>query len=230
VLDRLVSLFRDYEHNPKMTVKGVEIDKLIKDSDDYLKRLEGLREDIEKKSNEKTIEQAHMDIFRLLEAIIGKKPQKTLVEEFDKLVKEGKFTHQHSRILKDVVGAKAEFKKKKMKPHEIDKVRKNGSILISELLEYSQRAELMALEKSRMRVRYKDKGQIKVAEILHTNGASFLFLGSEVKKLTNKIEASTMQEVSAHIESQKGQKSLEINPKIFDLVKKELGDFEILLK
>jgi len=82
VLARLVKLFRDYEHDPKMTVRGAEIDKLIKDSDVYLKRLQGLRKQIEKRAHEKTIEQVYGDIFDLLRAIIKKKGQANLVSGF----------------------------------------------------------------------------------------------------------------------------------------------------
>ncbi len=232
VLKKLVKMFRDYEHNPKITVKGSEIDKLTKDSDAYLKRLEKLREEIEKKAHEKTIEQLYEDIFKLLEAIIRKKTQSTLVKEFENLVKEGKFTQHHSRILKDVVKAEKDFKQEKLKSHEVDKVRKNASILISELMEYSQRAELMKLEKSRMRIKHKDKGKSEIAEVLHTNDASFLFAENKVKKITNKVEDSDMNEVSKHVEAQKTSGKtgeVQVNPRVFELIEKELGDFEIIL-
>ena len=79
VLSKLVKLFRDYEHDPKMNIKGAEIDKLIKDSDVYIKRLQGLRKQIEKRAHERTIEQVYSEIFNLLEAVIKKKGQANLV-------------------------------------------------------------------------------------------------------------------------------------------------------
>jgi len=229
ILARLVKLFRDYEHDPKMTVKGAEIDKMIKNSDVYLKRLETLRKDIEKKANERTIEQINKDIFDLLGAIVGKKAQTAQISEFENLVKEGKFTQQHLRILRDVISAKVQFKKGKLDAHKTNDARKNASILIDELLNFSQRAELMSMEKSRMRLRYKEKGKDLIAEILHTNDASFLFSENRIKKITNKIEDSNMTEVGKHVEEQKSAKALNVNPKVFDLIKKELGEFEIVL-
>ena len=68
-----------------------------------------------------------------------------------------------------------------------------------------------------------------IAEILHTNDASFLFLEKGIKKITNKIEDSNAEEVSKHIKEQKSARGLSVNPKVFDLVKEELGDFEIIL-
>jgi len=230
VLARLVKLFRDYEHDPKMTVKGAEIDKLIKDSDVYIKRLETLRKQIEKKSHEVLVEQISTDVFELIGSILGKKSQVLLVTGFENLVKFGKFTQQHLRILKDVVKAKEDLKKGKLTPQKVDDVRKNASILINVLIEYTQRAELANLEKSRMRVVHKHDGKNVVAEILHTNDASFLFMqGNVIKKITNKVENSNMEEVSKHVEQQKTQKDLNINPRLFDLIKKEIGDFEIVL-
>ena len=229
VLAKLVNLFRDYEHDPKMTIKGAEIDKLIKDSDVYIKRLQGLRKQIEKRAHEKTIEQVYSEIFNLLEAVIKKKGQANLVSEFEELVKQGKLTQKHSRILGEIIKAKADFKKGKLNSHKVDEARKNANILINELMDYSQRTELMSMEKSRMRIRYKLNGKNIIAEILHTNDASFLFLEKGIKKITNKIEDSDMDEVSKHIKEQKSARGLSVNPRVFDFVKEELGDFEIIL-
>ena len=229
VLEKLVKMFKEYEHNPKMKVRGSEIDGFTKDSDVYIKRLEELRKDIEKRSQERIIGQISKDIFDLLGAIVGKKSQTMMISEFDKLVKKGKFTHQHLRILKDTIKAKTEFKKERMSIHKVDALRKDAAILINELIDYAQRSDLISLEKGRMRLRYKKEGKELLAELLHCNGASFLFIGGGVKKITEKIENSSTKEVSNAIEQQKSKKDLAINPKIFDLLRKELGEFEVIL-
>jgi len=99
-------------------------------------------------------------------------------------------------------------------------------MLINALIEYSQRKDLISLERGRMMLKY-DKDQI--AELVNAGGHSFLIQGRFIKKLADKIEISTMDEVARAIESQKGRKNVEMNPKVFELVKKELGDFEIIL-
>jgi len=229
ILEKIVRIYKDFEHEKIKEIKGAEIDKLIQETDDYLKRLKELRKQIEKRSQEKTIEQIHKDIFGLLEAILGKKSQATTVSEFEGLVKKGKFTQQHLRILRDVIKAKTEFKKGKLNAHKVDEARKNASILINDLIDYSQRSDLVTLEKGRMRLRYKKNGKDMTAELLHCNGISFLFRGEDVKKITDKIENSSMKEVSACIEQQKSKKGLKVHPRVFDLVKNEIGDFEIVL-
>jgi len=229
ILEKIVGIYKDFEHEKIKEIKGAELDKLISDTNDYLKRLKELRKQIEKRSQEKTIEQIHKDIFNLLEAILGKKSQVASVSEFEKFVKKGKFTQQHLRILKEVIKAKTEFKRGKLNAHKVDEIRKNASILISELIDYSQRSDLVALEKGRMRLRYKKAGKDMTAELLHCNRVSFLFAEGNVKKITNKTENSSKKEVSEYVEQQKSKKGLEVDPRVFELVKKELGEFEIVL-
>jgi predicted nucleotidyltransferase/uncharacterized protein (UPF0332 family) len=148
ILERIVKIYKDYEHEKIKEIKGVEIDKLIKDTEDYLKRLKELREQIEKRTQEKTIEQIHKDVFDLLKIIIGNKPQAVLVEEFERIfVKKGKFAPQSLRILKNVISAKAEFKKGKLDTHKVDEARKNAGILINDLIEYNQRCEMASNNK-----------------------------------------------------------------------------------
>lgn len=226
----VIKYYKGYEHEKIKEVSGAEIDKLLKNTEDYLKRLKELREEIEKRAQEKTIEQIYHDVFSLLEATFGKMSQSAIIAEFeDKFVKKGKFTQQHLRILKNILSARTEFKKGKSNPHKVDAARKEASILINDLIEYSQRCDLLPLEKGKMRLRYKKKGEDKIAELLTCNGQSFLFEGNTIKKLTDKIHDSNTKEVNDAVETQKAKKNVEINPKVFELLKKELGNFEIIL-
>ncbi len=131
ILGKIVGLYKDYEHEKLKEIKGAEIDKLIKDTEDYIKRLKELKVQIEKRSQEKTIEQIYNDVFDLLKTILGKKSQEKTIEDFkNKLVKTGKFPQQSLRVLENVVNAKKEFKKGKSNSHKIDEARKNSMILI----------------------------------------------------------------------------------------------------
>ena len=229
ILENIVNIYKDFEHEKLKEITGAQLDKLFKDMEDYLKRLKELRNQIEKRTQEKTIGQIYHDVFDLLDAIFGKKSQAAIISEFEEFVKKGKFTQQHLRILRDIVKAKAEFKKGQMNIHKVDEVRKNATLLINDLIDYSQRSDLIALEKGRMRLKYKRAGKEMTAELLHCNGVSFLFAEGTIKKLTDKVENSNTKEVSECMEQQKSKKGFEISPRVFELVKKELGDFEIIL-
>ncbi len=143
ILVKAVKLFKEYEHDTKFKISGKKIDELVKETDVYLKSLKELRKQIEKRAQEKTIEQIYEDVFGLLKATIGKKAQAVLISEFEKnFVKKGKFTAQHLRILNDLVKARTDFKKGKLNSHKVEEARKNTSILINDLIDYNQRCEL----------------------------------------------------------------------------------------
>jgi len=141
----MIKYYKGYEHDKVKEVSGAEIDKLLKNMQDYLKRLEELREQIEKRSQEKTIDKIYEDIIELLKAMFGKKTQGVLVEDFEKLVKKGQFTVQHLKILKDVISVnKLKKGKGKTNLHKVNEARKDAQILINDLIEYNQRCELVS--------------------------------------------------------------------------------------
>jgi uncharacterized protein (UPF0332 family) len=143
ILEKTVKMFKKYEDNPKFKISGKEIDELVKKSEEYMKRLKDLREQIEKRAQENTIEQIYKDVFDLLKTIVGKKSQEKIIQEFGKeFVKKGKFTQQDLRVLNNIVSARKEFKKGKSSSHKIDMARRDAMILINDLIEYNQRKDL----------------------------------------------------------------------------------------
>jgi uncharacterized protein (UPF0332 family)/predicted nucleotidyltransferase len=225
-LDKVVNTWRDYEHEKIKEIKGSEIDKLLKDTEEFLKRLKELRKQIEAKTQEKTIEQIYEDAFKLLKSIIGNKSQVKLIEEFEKdYVKKAKFSPQDLRILKNIVAARNEFKKGKSDSHKIDRARKDAEILINNLVEFSQRKDLITLERGKMILKFKEG----IAEVLNCDGNSFFFKDNKVYKITDKVENSDMNEVSKCMANQKGEKEIHINPRIFSVIEKKFGNFEVLI-
>jgi predicted nucleotidyltransferase/uncharacterized protein (UPF0332 family) len=148
-LEKVVEIWRDYEHEKIKEISGVEVDKLVKDTEDYIKRLKELREQIEKRAQEKTMEEIYKDVFNLLKAMFGNKSQTAIIDEFEiQLVKKAKFAPHHLRILKDIVHAREEFKKGKSDSHKVDTARRNASILINDIIEYNQRCEFAMKKES----------------------------------------------------------------------------------
>ena len=129
------------------------------------------------------------------------------------------------RILKGVISAKDDFKKKKLTAHKVDDVRKEAGILINDLIEFSQRCDLISLEKGKMRLKFKDG----TGELLISGGKNFLFKNNKLFKITDKMENSDMNDVSESVENQKKKKEVEFNSGIFGIIKKEFGDFDIVL-
>ena len=128
-----------------------------------------------------------------------------------------------------MIAAKVEFKKGKSNTHKVESARKNATMLINDLTDYAQRRDLVALERNRIRLKYKESGKNSVAELLICNGQNFLFKKNTIQKITDKIQNSNMREVSGALEQKKEAKEIEISPKVFELLKKELGEFQIVL-
>jgi len=63
ILVKAVKLFKEYEHDTKFKISGKDIDGLVKETDAYLKVLKELRKRIEKRYQEKTIEQIYEDVL-----------------------------------------------------------------------------------------------------------------------------------------------------------------------
>jgi len=222
----VIKYYKGYEHGKVKKVSGKEVDKLIRDMEDYIKRMKELREQIDKRAQEKTIEQIYSDVFELLKSTLGKKSQQQTVQDFEKeFVKKGKMSQQHLRALKNIITARSDFKKGKLTAHKVDEARKEAGILINDLIDFSQRRDLISMEKGKMKLRFKEGA----FELLNSDGNSFLFRNNSVFKITDKLENSNMEEVSKAVENQKKKKEVEVNSKIFDVLKKELGEFEVLI-
>ena len=226
-LEKVIATWRDYEHEKIKEISGKEIDKLLTETEDFLKRLKELRKQIDKISQEKTIERIYSDLMSLLKAMLGNKSQALLIEGFEKqYVKKGKFTPQHLRILKEVFTARTDFKKGKMDLHKVDRARKDADLLINDLTEYSQRCELATIERGKMKLKFKDK----VIDLFNCDGRTFFFSNGEVKEISDgKILDSKMDEVEKAMTKQRGKETVEIDSKIFEVLKKQFGNFELII-
>ncbi len=226
-----IKYYKGYEHEKVKEVSGKDVDRLLKNAKEYIKRLKELREQIEKRAQEKTIEQIYEDVFSLLKGMLKEKSEKKVIEKFDReLVKKGKFPKRYLEILKDITKAKSSFKKGKLAKHEVENARKNASVLINSLIEYSQRCELVSLEKGRMTIKYKEKDKEKKAGLILTDKQTFLIEeGGKISKITTKIIKSNKQEFDKALSEQKKDKlKIELNSRIFEILKKKFGNFEII--
>ena len=222
----VIKYYKGYEHEKIKEVSGKDVDRLLNNLEDYLKRLKELREDIEKEMQKKTFDDIYENVFKLMKAMFGGKTEHELIREYEEeIINKGKGNPRFLHTLNQLIAIKKEFKNKKIPgKYEFENLRKDYVYLIESLIEYSQRKELGLLEKTKVVLTFRDKH----AELFLTKPA-FLIYDNKIKKiLIDEIVDSDSNEFNRAMAEFKGTRG-KIDNIMMYLLKKELGDFSINL-
>lgn len=221
----LITYYKGFEHGKIKEISGTEVDKLLKDAEDYTKKLKEMTVEIEKRSQERIILDTYDNTFKLLKNLFGNKSEKELVMEFEKeLVKKGRTDPRNLHILNEIIDAKRKYKsKQKPTKYEIEDIRKNATMVINNLIEYGQRCDLEDIKKSQIRVSLKEG---KHLDLFLTNPMFLIFENKLSKILDNKIIPAAQEDFESILSQQKGKPS-KLSEKTLAAIKKEFGDFEI---
>lgn len=244
----LIKVWKAYEHGKLKPgdIDGKELDRLSKNAIDYMKRINELREQIEKRVQEKSIEQIYNDVFGMLGSLLKKKSEADIIKEFDeKIIKEGKFPPRFlenlkliSKTRKDVakaMGNKKIVQKEKSKPkikkdnltmkqsRNVDNARKLAIEITTALTEYTQRCELATVEKSRFMIKGKDMN----AEVFFLSN-TFIVQKGKIQKISGaKLVDSNPKELQEQLVGQKG-KETKIDFDSIEALKKVFGEFDLV--
>jgi len=224
ILDEIaIKYYKGYEHEKVKTVSGREVDDLLKKSENYLKRLKELRNEIEKKIQKKTFEETYSNILDIMKSLFGDKNEALLKQAYEsEIVNKGQGNPRFLHTLNKLSSMKKSYKDNKIPTkYDFENLRKDSVYLIDSLIEYGQRKELGLIEKIRVVITYKDKH----AELFLTNPA-FLVEGNSFKKISSKIESSNANEFNSTLAAHKGKRA-KIDSKILDILREELGEFDI---
>src|SRR3989344_3859958 len=221
ILEKVVKLFKDYEHGKLQSISGAEIDTLLKEANEYDKKIKQMRTKLEAKIVEHTAESVHKELFNLLKNIFGNHSETQLLSKFEKeMIKSGKMPSRYLPIVKEVSKIKILVKKKKMSQNEIDYIRRNAEDLISKLVEYMQRRELSKVEKGVMQLAYNGKK----AELVLTHRDVFLVENGIIKKVgTHSLVDSNAQELQQALADGLDAKDTKLSSHVLEILKKSLG-------
>jgi predicted nucleotidyltransferase/uncharacterized protein (UPF0332 family) len=221
ILEKIVGIYKSYEHEKVKTISGKEIDELLEESAAYIKRLKELQEQIEVHARRDTVTRIYDEVFSLIEKLFGKAAEQKLIEKFNaELIKKGKLPEKALGTLKALAKAK---KQKKISKHETEALRKDASILISSLVEYAQRKDLLAFNK--IKIKYKKQGKIAEAEAFMADSGIFVIMPDAIKKISNEgIFESSKKELEEALT--KGKKP-SINTALLQQLHKLFPEFEI---
>lgn len=226
ILEKIaIKYYKGYEHEKVKEVTGKEVDELLKDFEDYLKRLKELREELEKKMQAKAFEEIYENVFKIMKSLFGEKSENELIKEYEKeIINKGKGNPKYIHTLNQLISIKKDFKNKKAPgKYQFESLRKDSVYLTESLIEYGQRKELGLLEKTKVILSFKDKH----AELYLTTPA-FLVIDNKIKKITNKIEESSMNEMNEVLANYRSIKT-KMDNRMIDLIRGHLGDFDIIL-
>ncbi len=225
-----IKYYKGYEHGNIKEVSGKEVDKLLKDSEDYLKRLKELREALEKRMNEKNFEEIYVNVFKLLKNFFGDKPEGSLVNDYEReIVNKAKGNPRFVHTLNQLLDMKKKFKSKKApSKYDFERLRKDSVYLIQEIIEYTQRKELGLLQKTKVIITFKEDGKDKHAELFLLKPA-FLVDGQKILKIEDeKFKEADINELNNTLTSFRGGRVV-LDKETIKALKKELGDFEVNL-
>lgn len=223
VLEKVVKLYKDYEHGKLQTIPGKEIDTLLKESATYGKKMKELRTKIEQRMQEHMAEDINREVFKLLTNLFGSKSQEALIKDLDKeMIKKGKLSPRFLPIAKEVSTVKKNAKK--INQSEMQRISRDAGDLINALVEFSQRKELVIAEKGIVHITYGDR---KADVLLTEHGTFVVEFGGEIKKVEgNKLVSSSQQEIEKALKDKTMKSTL--SSSVIQILRKELGEFEIV--
>jgi len=241
ILDNIaIKHFKGMEHGKIKPgdITGEQADKLTKDALDYIARLKELREQIEKRIQEKSIDQIYKDTFGMIGNLLKKKSEVTILKEFEsKIIKEGKFPPRFLSNLKFIAKTKRDIEKQQQvkkttkkkdnltfkQSQHVDQARKYASEITTALIEHTQRCELASLEKSRFQIKSHDI-QAEVFFLKNT----FLVQQSKIQKISkDSLVKSNPKELQEQIMAQKNQET-KIDYKSLTVLHKIFGEFDLV--
>jgi len=224
--DIMIKYFKGFEHEKIKQVSGKEVDKLLKDSEDFLKKLKEVRIEVEKRMTKKTFAEIYSNVFKIMRSLFGDKNENALIREYEQeIINKGKGNPKFLHTLKELVDIKKKYKTKKV-PNllEFESLRKDSVYLVDSLVEYGQRKELGLLQKTKVVVTSKGKH----AELFLTKPA-FLVSENKVRKIEGtSIKDSDVNELNTVLSKYKEHR-IKIDNEMLKVLKKELGDYDINL-
>jgi len=226
-LEKLVKHFKDYEHGKLDKISGKEIDELKIECENYRKKMKEIREKLEIRMQEHTIERIHEEMIKVLKNIFGEKGQDALIKDLnEQLVKKGKMKPRMTEIAKEVLKIRKKAKNKKLTPAELQRIGRDVEELNNSLIEYSQRKELVSAQKGVIQILYNGKK----AELVLCDSSAFFVEDGKIRKVGEKAFVdSDKKELEEAITKTRDKLQVKLNSNVLNVLKKEIGDFEIIL-
>ncbi len=229
-LEDVLAIRKKFEHGSVKSISGKEMDDYVKRSEDYLKRLDKLFNDIEERKEEERVLHTYESVVTMLRDVLrlegrDKVADKDLQKEFkEHVIKKGYIGERYSRLIEEIFTAKKNYDVAKLSKQEIKNVLKNSKDITNTLLEHIQRKRGQEIEKTKIKVKYGDS----YGEVILLGDHAFILKDVDKEEkivLKAKITGSgtLIDKKSSSLEElEKALMNLEIPPKVF--IKSNLFD------
>jgi len=239
VLENIINIRKEIEHGTKKEVKGKELDDMLASAEKYLKKIQKLFAQLQKRKEKEEIIKIYDNIKTIVRDVLKAEGLERVSEEElagkfkEEVISKGKLPARYGRLLTQILKSE----KEKPTKTEIEKIRKNSNDLIRTLVEFMQRKYTREVEKTRVRVKYNGKQ----GEIILLEKEAFIIKDLENEKEVEKaklnqdgsledVEKSSLDEMKKTIASMKGAKKVAISDAFFKSLKKIFGKkVEIIL-
>jgi len=227
-LDKMMKMWKDYEHGKLKKIPGKDIDTILKEANDYDKKLKEIRKKLEEKLAEHDADHMDTEVFGLLKTIFGAKTREALISDFEKkLVKKGKMQKRFVSVLHGIAKVRQKSKSGKLSQVEMANIKRGAMELLKELIDYNQRKELIATEKGVMQVSFGKDGAQKGELVLTDSGDFFVEAGRIMKIEKEKFKISDPKTFEDAIKATKDRTTARLSSDTLAVLKKELGEFEL---
>lgn len=229
----IIKYYKGYEHGKIKKVSGSELQKIYENATDYMKRLKELRNQIEKRIHNKSIDQVHDDVFKMIGALLNKTGEDEILKAFDReLVKKGKMPKRFLNNLKQISKIKKDMdelsreKTKKITGKEIvsvENARKLAQEITNTLIEYVQRKDLIDFDKRRFIL----KTTKKEVEVIFSDKTYIIDSGKIFILEKDELKESSVGDLNNSLKKL-GSEMIKISQKEMSILKKIFGEFELI--
>lgn len=174
ILENTVKMFKKLEHDRETEVTGAEVDKMLKDAEEYLDRIKKMFESITEDRTKESILTSYNEMLNQIRTLpsYSDLPEKELIKSFQKeYVDSGKLPTFVKSSLKDVLKAKEDYDKGKISITEVNKNVKEIRNVLTEIKSYRDNVLLSEANRRKFSFVYDDKGS---AEMLVYENKTYL--------------------------------------------------------
>ncbi len=244
ILEKNIQIRKECEHGSKKQVSGKEIDELLENAEQYLKRIKKLFGQIEKTKEEESIVHIYETASTIVRDVLKTQgvfnvKDTELEKKFnDEIICKANVPAKFLRIFKEIIKAKKDYDQKKLTKTEIESIKKKSQEFIRFMIEHIQRKRGIEIEKAKIKVKYGEK----YGEILLLGNKAYIIhdIDSEEKTVTKasikddgslgKITESSFEELEKDLANMENFSRVFIKQPIFEDMRKLFGkDVEILV-